>query len=200
MNEVKIKICGLFREQDIEYANALKPDYIGFVFAKSHRQVTPGQAKKLRQKLAPGMIPVGVFVDEPVEHVAKLLSDGVIEMAQLHGHEDEKYITELRKLSGKRIIQAFRITENRDEERAVLSTADDILLDGGSGSGVQFDWTLIQEVKRPFFLAGGLNPENVSEAIRVVKPFAVDASSGVETGKVKDFEKMRRFIEAVRGV
>jgi len=158
MNDVKIKICGLFREQDIEYANALKPDYIGFVFAKSHRQVTPEQAAKLRKTLLPGIVPVGVLVDEPVENVAKLLSDGVIEMAQLHGHEDEKYIADLRWLTDNQIIQAFWIADNHDVKRAVASTADYVLLDGGSGSGKVFDWELVREVKRPVFLAGGLAP------------------------------------------
>lgn len=199
MSDVKIKICGLFREQDIDFVNELKPDYIGFVFAKSHRQVTPEQAAKLREKLLPGIIPVGVFVDEPVENVAKLLSDGIIQMTQLHGQEDGAYIEKLRKLTDKPIIQAFRISDKNDVKRAVTSAADDVLLDGGSGSGKVFDWELIREIKRPFFLAGGLNPDNVAEAIRAVNPFAVDASSGVETDKVKDFEKMRRFIEAARG-
>ena len=130
--------------------------------------------------------------------MAKLLSGGVIEMAQLHGREDEKYIADLRWLTDNQIIQAFQIRSENDLALAASSTADYILLDSGGGSGERFDWTLIREVKRPFFLAGGLNPENISEAIRVVKPFAVDTSSGVEIDMLKDFEKMRRFIETAR--
>lgn len=200
MSEVKVKLCGLRRAEDIAFANEAKPDYIGFVFApKSRRAVTAVEAKALRDQLSAGIIPVGVFVNQPVELVAQLLNDGVIDWAQLHGQEDETYLTALRKLTAKPILQAFRVETQADVVRAVASSADGILLDNGAGgTGETFDWSLVRECTRPFFLAGGLTPENVAEAIAQVQPYAVDTSSGVETAGWKDREKMRRFVQAVR--
>lgn len=200
MSEVKVKLCGLRRAEDIAFANEAKPDYIGFVFApKSRRAVTAVEAKALREQLSAGIIPVGVFVNQPVELVAQLLNDGVIDWAQLHGQEDETYLAALRKLTAKPILQAFRVETQADVVRAVASSADGILLDNGAGgTGETFDWSLVRGCARPFFLAGGLTPENVAEAIAQVLPYAVDTSSGVETAGWKDREKMRRFVQAVR--
>lgn len=200
MSEVKVKLCGLRRAEDIAFANEAQPDYIGFVFAtKSRRAVTAVEAKALREQLSAGIIPVGVFVNQPVELVAQLLNDGVIDWAQLHGQEDETYVTALRKLTAKPILQAFRVETQADVVRAVASSADGILLDNGAGgTGETFDWSLVRGCARPFFLAGGLTPENVAEAIAQVRPYAVDTSSGVETAGWKDREKMRRFVQAVR--
>lgn len=200
MSEVKVKLCGLRRAEDIAFANEAKPDYIGFVFApKSRRAVTAVEAKALREQLSAGIIPVGVFVNQPVELVAQLLNDGVIDWAQLHGQEDEDYLAALRKLTAKPILQAFRVETQADVVRAVASSADGILLDNGAGgTGETFDWSLVRGCARPFFLAGGLTPENVAEAIAQVRPYAVDTSSGVETAGWKDREKMRRFVQAVR--
>ena len=197
MSRVKVKICGLTREIYIAYANATRPDWIGFVFApRSSRAVTPDTAANLRRKLAPGIDAVGVFVNEPVEHVAKLLNGNVIDMAQLHGEEDEAYLTALRQLTKKPLIQAFRIETENDITRATHSTADFILLDhGNGGTGKNFDWSLIRDVNRPFFLAGGINADNVSEAIQLTRPYAVDVSSGVEIDYVKDRKKMEKFIK-----
>lgn len=196
----KIKLCGLSRPQDIEAANALKSDYTGFVFAKkSRRYVSPEQARTLREALGPGIRAVGVFVREEPEAVATLLNDGVIDIAQLHGGEDEAYIRGLRALTGKPLIQAFRIDSAADLDRARASSADGILLDNGpGGTGAAFDWTLLRGFDRPYFLAGGLEPGNVTEAVRALRPFAVDVSSGIETDGLKDFNKMRAFVEAVR--
>lgn len=195
----KIKLCGLSRICDIEAANRLKPEYIGFVFLpKSKRYVTYEKAKELKSLLSPDIKVVGMFVDESAEIVARLLNDGTIDIAQLHGGEDEEYISRLRKLTGKPIIKAFRIESEEDIARAEKSSADHILLDSGMGTGKVFDWSLIQSIKRPYFLAGGLDCDNVGEAIKKLRPYAVDVSSGIETNGLKDKEKMAAFVAKVR--
>ena len=196
----KIKLCGLTRPCDMEWANALTPDYIGFVFAgKSRRYVSPERARALRERLNPGISAVGVFVNEAPEVVAALLNKGVIDLAQLHGREDEDYIRSLRALTDRPLIQAFRVEGPADLERARLSSADHILLDNGAGgTGTAFDWALLKDFERPCFLAGGLDPENVGRAVEALRPFAVDVSSGIETDGVKDILKMTAFVNAVR--
>ena len=195
----KIKLCGLSRPQDIEIVNEIKPEYIGFVFwKKSKRYVSEDTATGLKEMLSEAIKAVGVFIDEPVENVAKLLNDGIIDIAQLHGSEDEEYISSLRRLSDKEIIKAFLIEKAKDLEPVKKCSADYILLDAGIGSGKVFDWSILQDINRPYFLAGGLNLENVQDAIRLVKPFAVDVSSGIETDGIKDEAKMRKFVDIVR--
>ena len=195
----KIKLCGLSRKCDIEWANALKPEYIGFVFwSKSKRNVPPEKAKELKNLLSPDIKAVGVFVDEPIENVAELLNDNIIDIAQLHGGEDEEYIKKLRALSGKPIIKAFLLKNESDAERAEKSTADYILVDSGTGTGKSFDWELLKNISRPYFLAGGLCCENISQAITALDPYAVDVSSGIETNGCKDKNKMAAFVAAVR--
>lgn len=198
----KIKLCGLKRPQDIQAANELLPAYIGFVFApKSRRYVHPDRAEELRRMLNPGIIPVGVFVNETPETVAALLDRGIIDIAQLHGKEDEAYIRRLRQLTKKPLIQAFRVDTPADVAAAQASTADYVLLDSGTGgTGTCFDWSLLQDIQRPYFLAGGLTPENVGGAVATLHPYAVDVSSGIETDGAKDKEKMTQFVRAVRGV
>ena len=194
-----IKFCGLRREEDILTANELRPDYIGFVFAeKSRRAVTRETAARLRALLREDIPAVGVFVDAQPETVAFLLEEGIINLAQLHGREDAEYIARLRDLSGKPIIQAFRIRSSGDVKRAEKSSADYVLLDAGAGDGKTFEWELAESVARPCFLAGGLTPENAEEAVERLHPFALDVSSGIETDGVKDPEKMRAFMRAVR--
>lgn len=195
----KIKLCGLTRPEDISVANVLEPDFVGFVFApKSRRYVTGEQALALRNQLSPAIQAVGVFVDEKPEQVAALLEAGIIDLAQLHGREDEAYLARLRALTGNPIIQAFQIKTPTDLERAQGSSADYILLDSGAGTGTHFDWTLLKNPRRPYLLAGGLGPDNVAQAIRALHPWGVDVSSGIETGGVKDFKKMAAFVTAVR--
>lgn len=198
----KIKLCGLSRPQDIQTANELKPDYIGFVFApKSRRYVTPKQAAQLRGLLDPGITAVGVFVNEAPKAVAELLDRGVIDIAQLHGTEDEEYISALRALTDRPLIKACRIDSEQDILAAQNSTADYILLDSGDGgTGTCFDWSLVRQLERPYFLAGGLRVDNVGDAVAALDPYAVDVSSGIETGGVKDTNKMIEFVHAVRGV
>lgn len=196
----KIKLCGLSRPCDIQAVNQLKPDYIGFVFAaKSKRYVSPDKAAQLKAMLEPDIQAVGVFVNESPEQVAALLNQGIIDIAQLHGKETESYIASLRTLTDKPIIQAFRIADEADVERANASSADMVLLDSGNGgTGTVFDWNLLQNIRRPYFLAGGLNPENAEEAVRTLKPRGVDVSSGIETAGLKDNEKMAAFMAAVK--
>lgn len=195
----KIKLCGLSRACDIDAANELRPEYIGFVFApKSKRYVTPEKAKELKQMLLPEIHAVGVFVNENLETVAALLNKGIIDIAQLHGDEDEDYIQRLRTLTGKPIIKAFRIGNEEDISNAEQSTADCVLLDSGAGTGTVFDWGLVKSIRRPYFLAGGLDADNVANALKTLHPFAVDVSSGIETNGEKINKKMAAFVAAVR--
>lgn len=196
----KIKLCGLSRPCDIEAANQLKPDYIGFVFApKSKRYVSAEKAAELKALLSPEIKAVGVFVREDPETVARLLNTGIIDIAQLHGGENEEYIRRLRELTDKPVIQAFRIDGKEDIAAAQASSADLVLLDSGSGgTGTVFNWELIKHLQRPYFLAGGLGPGNVKDAVQALKPYAVDVSSGIETDGVKDRAKIEQFVAAVK--
>ena len=195
----KIKLCGLSRACDIEAANELRPEYIGFVFApKSKRFISPEQAAELKRLLHPDIKAIGVFVNESLQNVAELLKNGVIDIAQLHGNEDDEYIKELRTLTNKPIIKAFRVSSAQDIKEANVSVSDYVLLDSGAGTGTVFDWNLPKGIERPYFLAGGLDTENVSDAIKALDPFAVDVSSGIETDGLKDKTKMAAFVAAVR--
>lgn len=197
---MKIKLCGLTRPCDIEAVNELQPDYIGFVFAKkSRRYVSPEKAKELKAMLAPGIQAVGVFVNEEPEQIAALLEAGTIDVAQLHGQESETEIRRLRELIDHPLIQAFRIDTEQDVERANASTADYVLLDSGAGgTGTVFDWDLLQAIRRPYFLAGGLDTENLGTVKAKLNPYGVDVSSGIETDGYKDKEKMTAFVAAAR--
>lgn len=219
----KIKICGLKRIEDIEAANELCPEYIGFVFADfSHRCVDKETAAKLKARLYPRIQAVGVFVDEDVSFVAELLNEKIIDIAQLHGTEDNGYIEELRRLTTgaatirahspeadrrgadklesdkPRIIKAFNMRKIKDISEIEASSADLVLVDSGTGSGETFDWSSLAEIRRPYLLAGGLGPDNVRSAVESLHPYGVDVSSGVETDKVKDTEKMKNFVSIVR--
>ena len=196
----KIKLCGLTRLCDIEVANELKPEYIGFVFApKSRRYVSPEKAKELKNQLHSDIKAVGVFVNESAESVAELLNNEIIDIAQLHGTESESYLSSLRKLTDKPIIKAFRIDCEQDIAKAQNSSADFVLLDSGNGgTGTAFDWNLLKNISRPYFLAGGLGLNNIQNAIKKLKPYAVDVSSGIETDGVKDRSKMTKFVAIVR--
>ena len=206
---VKLKICGMRRSEDIEMANRYKPDYIGFVFADSPRKVSYDQAKELSELLSDEIVPVGVFVNEHMKLIVDLFKDGIIEMAQLHGDEGEKYIRNLKDKSieetGKQIpvINAIEIKDGADYNDELLkwrdSASDYFILDSGKGSGKTFDWSLIDKQSEFFnnsiFLAGGLNSENLALAIEEFNPFAVDLSSSVETDGFKDEEKIKEIIE-----
>ena len=197
----RIKICGLSRPEDVEAVNAAKPDFCGFVinFPKSRRNVSPERLRALRERLDGDIIPAGVFVNQPPELVAELQNQGVITVAQLHGSEDETYLARLRELTGgKPVWKAFRVRTAADVEAARRSTADRFLLDNGTGTGAAFDWKLVGDMGRRGILAGGLTPENLPEAVRVLNPWCADLSSGVETDGRKDPAKILAAVEAVR--
>ena len=197
----RIKICGLQRPEDIAAVNEARPDYCGFIveFLKSRRSIDRQTLRKLVQGLRKEIVPVGVFVNAPKELVAELLEEGTIQMAQLHGQESQEYIQELKVLTEKPLIQAFSIKSKEDVERARESAADYILLDQGSGgTGEVFDWSLVSEVGRPYFLAGGLGVENLREAIGMLHPWAVDMSSSLEIDGSKDAGRIRQAVDIVR--
>lgn len=196
----KIKLCGLSRICDIEAVNELRPEYIGFVFAqKSKRYVSPELAMQLKSELSADIKAVGVFVRENPNTVAELLEKGIIDIAQLHGGEDEEYIKQLRALTDKPLLKAFRIDTEEDLKSAEKSTADYVLLDSGDGgTGTSFDWNLLKNFSRDYFLAGGLDCKNIGDAVKTLSPFAVDVSSGIETDGLKDREKMTEFVKNVR--
>lgn len=196
----KIKICGLFRLCDAEYVNEARPDYAGFVFfEKSHRNVAKRQAAQLRKSIHSSIPAVGVFVNALQEQIVSLCREGVIQIVQLHGGESEEYIGRLKALlPDVPIWQAFRVRTPGDLTAAQQSTADLILLDNGYGTGETFDWSLISGITRPFVLAGGLMPQNIPQAIARFAPYAVDISSGVETEKQKDRDKILAAVAAAR--
>jgi tryptophan synthase beta chain len=195
---VKVKICGLSRMCDIDSVNAAKPDYIGFVFADSRRKVTEAHAYELKKRLSPDMIAVGVFVNEPVGNIVSIVRKGIIDMIQLHGDEDEEYISTLRSLCGRPIIKAVSVNKAGDAQRYDNCGADYLLFDNGSGgTGKNFDWKLIGRVKKPFFLAGGLDLNNIGDALNV-RPYCADVSSGVETNGLKDDRKIMKMVRMVR--
>lgn len=195
----KIKLCGLTLPCDIEYVNELLPEYIGFVFApKSRRYISPEKAEVLREHLDDRITPVGVFVDEKIEVIADLIKRKIIDIVQLHGNESEQYIEDLRRVIDCPVIKAFRIESEADIVSANNSSADYVLLDSGGGTGKVFDHSLLKDIARPYFLAGGLTPENVETAVKQLKSFAVDVSSSLETDGFKDKIKMTAFVNAVR--
>ena len=194
----KIKMCGLRRDEDIGYANRLRPDYIGYVFAKkSKRYVEPDKAAELTKLLDAGIVPVGVFVDSDLDEIYSIVSAGTIRAVQLHGNESDELIRRLLE-KDVTVIRAFKVKTDKDIAAANSSCADYVLLDSGSGSGEVFDWSLISGIDREYFLAGGLTADNAAQAIKKLSPYAVDASSCLETEGFKDFDKMAAFAEAVR--
>lgn len=197
---VKIKICGLKRLEDIEMVNKYKPDFIGFVFANTKRKVTHELAYKLKQNLDSDILSVGVFVDASADEILDLFNNQTIEIAQLHGSESEEYILDLKeKTNGElTIINAIEMSENTDLLKYDNSKADYLLLDSGKGSGKTFDWRLIRkDLKKEFFLAGGLNSSNIREAIEEFNPYAVDLSSSLEVDGFKDEKKIKEIMEVI---
>ncbi len=210
MRLTKIKLCGLSREQDIEYVNEALPDYAGFVFAESRRQITADTAYRLKALLDKRISSVGVFVNEDMAYIRNLCFEGVIDYVQLHGDEDNHYIQSLLELlsmssCSKPIIKAVRV---KDEQAVVLTAGlpvDYLLLDTYSesaygGTGTTFDWKLAASAQKPFFLAGGLNSQNVVSAIAAAQPYCVDISSGVESNGVKDGSKIKNIVKLIRSV
>lgn len=200
----KIKICGLRRSRDVQMANRLKPDYVGFVFAHTRRYVDAAAANALRRELSPEIPAVGVFVQEEIEVIRQLCREGTIQMIQLHGEEDAGYVRRVREAApGIPIIRAVRVRSREQILAAERMDVDYLLLDTFvkgiyGGSGQEFDKDLIPQLQKPYFLAGGLTASNVCGNIAKCRPYAVDVSSAVETDGVKDENKMKEFIERVR--
>lgn len=215
ISEVKIKMCGMFRPEDIEAVNEVCPDYCGFIidYPKSHRSVDRDILCRLRRGLRKETVPVGVFVDAPAELIEELLLDGSIEIAQLHGNESREVTAGIKARTGKQVIKAFRIpavSSDADKElytkvlrEAQKCPADYVLLDPGRGEGRPADFHMLKCMMedtgfdRPFFLAGGIDEGNMEEAVRTLRPYAIDLSSGIETDRVKDPDKMRRIKAAL---
>ncbi|MBE6468647.1 MAG: phosphoribosylanthranilate isomerase [Coriobacteriaceae bacterium] len=208
----RVKLCGMFRDEDIPAVVDAAPDLCGFVVEvpSSPRSVSVERlvelcslmdaiesAEAARSRIGR----VGVFVNAPIPYVARAAEAAGLDLVQLHGNENRPYIDALRGRlpRGVRIIQAFRPRVPADAVRIEESHADLVLLDAGQGSGTAFDWSLAAPVTRPFLLAGGLAPETLAEAIREVSPWGVDMSSGIETDGVKDPEKMKAAVAAARG-
>ncbi|MBR1693626.1 MAG: phosphoribosylanthranilate isomerase [Lachnospiraceae bacterium] len=209
--KVKVKICGLRRLEDVEAVNRYRPDYVGFVFARSKRQVTPDEAKRLSGKIRPDIRRVGVFVDQSPELLAQLLLDGTVDFLQLHGAEDAAYeqtLSQLLREGGIRkpqehLIKAYRIRGREDFENLGQTMCKYLLLDAYSvkcegGNGESFDWSLITRIQKPFFLAGGIGLNNVEAAVKDVRPYGVDVSSSLETDGYKDETKIKQFMERIR--
>ncbi|MGH2015600.1 phosphoribosylanthranilate isomerase [Aerococcus urinaeequi] len=200
---VKVKICGLRRPEDIEAANAAKPDYVGFIFVpETKRYVKPDLAASFRRDLAADIQTVGVFVNAPIEEIVAICQAGTIDLVQLHGEEDQAYIAHLKGQVDQHIIKSVAVG---DELVVDPNQADYLLFDSLSpsrgGSGKIFDWQMVSAYQeKPFFLAGGLGVENIEEALKVVRPYAVDASSSLETDGVKDPVKMQEFVAKIREV
>ena len=199
--KTKIKLCGMMNPPDVITAAELKVDYVGFILSEGFRRTIPlGTFCELDSYLhdhSNTVKKVGVFVNEPIENILKYYEE-MLDVIQLHGKEDEAYIKELRRHTEKPIIKAFKIVSAEDIQLAVNSTADYVLLDSGTGTGKTFDHSLIRGIERPYFLAGGLTADNVAEAIDSLHPYAVDASSCLETDGKKDRNKMIEFVNAIR--
>ena len=197
---LRVKLCGMSRDEDIVAVNDAGPDLCGFVinFPRSPRSVSPESLGRLVGELDETILAVGVFVDQPTVFVAQVAHD-LVDVVQLHGSERNSYIARLRTLTDAPIIQAFRVRTNADVMRANASCADLVLLDNGWGTGRPFDWSLIGGVRCPFMLAGGLTADNVAGAIRSLSPWGVDMSSGIETDGRKDSQKIKAATQAARG-
>ena len=195
----ELKICGLSRMEDVIAVNRHGADYAGFVFfKKSKRYIDPYKAGELIEFLRSDIKSVGVFLDEPLDSVISTARISGVEMIQLHGHESEEYVEYVKRTLERPVIKAFKADEEGALEKALHTTADYVLIDSGAGTGKKFDWNILKDFKREYFLAGGLDPDSVGEAISLLEPFAVHVSSGVETDGIKDIEKIEKFIKAVK--
>lgn len=203
---MKIKMCGLRRPDDIIYANECLPDYIGFVFAESRRKVSGEEAKNLGAQLEPFIKKVGVFVNEPVRSLITISEQAGLDIIQLHGDEGEDYIKEVKHETGKELWKAVRVRTVKDIQEAQRLPADKLLLDSFSedsygGTGKVMDFAVLDQadIRKPYFIAGGLTVENLPEILKKAEPYGIDISSGIETEGVKDREKMLKVIQCVRG-
>lgn len=201
---MKIKICGIRREEDVMFLNESLPDFAGFIFADTRRKVTKEQALRLRKLLDRRIEVFGVFVNAPVEEVCACVQNGSIDAVQLHGDETEEYIQEIRRHVSVPIIKAVRVRETSDILAADCLSCDYLLLDTYSavqygGTGRAFAWDIIPEkLTHPYFLAGGLYEGNIRDAMKCPCCYGLDVSGGVETDGIKDREKINEIIKIVR--
>jgi phosphoribosylanthranilate isomerase len=256
-NQIKIKICGLKRMEDIRIINKYNPDYIGFVFAESKRQIDFEQAAKLKKELNNDMLAVGVFVDHDIEDILYLIENDIIDMVQLHGNENKESVDIIKSFDNNiEVIKSIEIKNNninntsntsntnninninniknnntnnninnfgnnnigiiennrnninnKDNKDNLVdkldywekSAVDYILLDSGKGTGETFNWQVIEEIKKPFFLAGGINSQNIREAYNI-NPFAFDLSSGAEENGVKSSKKIAKIMDEMNNL
>ncbi len=191
----KVKICGLKSFDDIDYVNIAKPDYVGFIFAESNRKVTSEKAVELKKRLNNNIKTVGVFVDEDICKIMNICNLNIIDYIQLHGHENDEYIERLKKLTNKKIIKAVDFSKS---DVNLNYDVDYLLLDNGKGgTGKKFNWHNIENIPKPFFLAGGISENNLDEAIKI-DSYCIDISSGVETDGKKDKEKIINIVRRIR--
>lgn len=199
----KLKFCGLKSVNDIILINEYKPDYIGFVFAESRRKINREKALQMKSRLDKDILAVGVFVNESIDVISRLCHDGIIDLIQLHGDEDEDYIQALKKTTSNKIIKAIRIRHEKDIILLKNLSCDYLLFDTYSshtsgGTGHRFDWSVLEEAdtSKPYFLAGGINYQNISDAIRITpSPFCLDLSSGIEMNGVKDKQLIQDLMQ-----
>ena len=217
----KVKMCGISKVETIPAVVEAKPDYMGLVFASSKRQVTVDQAKTLVEELHKQYTKrynngaeqsnddeiktVGVFVNETLENLVKIAKEANLDAVQLHGDEDEAFIQSLKERTNVEVWKAVQIRSAADAEAWIDSSADMLLFDAYNkdergGTGEVFDWSCLDEFERPFMLAGGIDSTNVARAIRTVRPYGIDISSGIETKGVKDDEKIKAFTNIVRTI
>ncbi|MGD8113707.1 MAG: phosphoribosylanthranilate isomerase [Sphaerochaetaceae bacterium] len=196
---VKLKICGIRTEEEIDMVNEALPDYIGFVFAESRRKVDLHKALLLRRKLDERIKSVGVFVDEKVDYVIEAVKSKAIDIVQLHGTEDDTYIRKLKASVPVQVIKAVRMGENKN---VLLDSplSDFLLADSFAGSGRTFDWSIALQSEKPLFIAGGIGEENIERAFEIFQPYAFDLSSSVETNGYKDREKIRKITMILRSL
>lgn len=205
---MKVKMCGMRREEDIIYANEIRPDYVGFIFADSKRYISPEMAEKFRKGLNENIKVVGVFVNEDVKRMAEIAKKVPLDVIQLHGEERKEDILELKKLLGSevQIWKAVRVRKREDVIKAMQLPAEKILLDsfaknmyGGTGKLLDISLLTGMNFSKPYFLAGGLNTENIGDIIKKIHPYGIDLSGGIETDGKKDQKKMKKIMEIVGG-
>lgn len=213
----KIKLCGMMKPCDIEYANRIKPDFVGFIFANTRRTISAAQAKQFREALDAEIPAVGVFVNEDIPVITSLVQNGCIDMIQLHGEEDADYIRRLREVCDVPVIKAVKVQTVEQIRQAAALPVDYLLLDTYrkgvlGGTGEAFDWELLREAKaaagdtaegelfgKLYFLAGGLHAGNLREAAELGS-YGLDISSGIETDGSKDFTKMVEVMKLLRSI
>ena len=203
---MKLKLCGIRRPEDVKMINEVAPDYIGFVFAPTWRQITPETAYNLGLGLNYGIKKVGIFVNEPIPSLLSAAKTAGLDVVQLHGEEDEVYITQVRENFNGEIWKAVRVQSPEDVKNAETLSADMLLYDsfvpgvlGGSGKRLDLNNILKANPTRPFFLAGGIKAENIDEILSTICPYGLDISSAFEVDRRKDKDKLNQLMNKLKG-